>query len=67
MSKILRKTFKYRLYPNKEQQDKLQWTLARCCEVYNACLQERRDRYTLAIKHHPNYYDLSWRKQATKE
>jgi IS605 OrfB family transposase len=36
-------TFKYRLYPNKEQTAKLEWTLARCCELYNAALEERRD------------------------
>lgn len=59
------KTFKYRIYPNKEQHEKLEWTLARCCEVYNAALQERRDTWTI-VKHHPNYYDLEWRKQAAK-
>ncbi len=61
------KAFKYRLYPNKEQIAKLEWVLARCCELYNAALQERRDTYNMAIRQHPNYYDLTWRKQATKE
>lgn len=61
------KSFKYRLYPNKAQTEKLVWTLSRCCEVYNAALQERKDRYTLAVKSHPNYYDVQWRKQATKD
>lgn len=61
------KTYKYRLYPNKEQVQKLEWTLDRCREVYNAALQERRDRYEIAIKRNPRYYDLEWRKQATKE
>ncbi|GHO72233.1 hypothetical protein KSD_00040 [Ktedonobacter sp. SOSP1-85] len=39
------KTFKYRLYPTKVQSEKLDWTLARCCELYNAALQERREMY----------------------
>src|SRR5690242_18787929 len=39
------KTFKYRLYPTKRQAEKLQWTLARACELYNAALQERREMY----------------------
>jgi len=43
------KAFKYRLYPNKEQIAKLEWVLARCCELYNAALQERRDTYNLAM------------------
>ncbi len=53
------KAFKYRLYPNKEQIAKLEWVLARCCELYNAALQERRDTYNMAIRQHPNYYDLT--------
>jgi len=40
-----RKTFKYRLYPNKEMTSKLYWTLDRCRELYNAGLSERRDSY----------------------
>lgn len=60
------KTFKYRLYPNKAEVEKLQWTLDRCREVYNAALQERRDMWN-AVKRHPNYYDDQWRKQAAKE
>ncbi|WP_201380005.1 RNA-guided endonuclease TnpB family protein [Ktedonobacter sp. SOSP1-85] len=39
------KTFKYCLYPTKAQAEKLEWTLARCCELYNAALQERREMY----------------------
>lgn len=60
------RSFKYRLYPNKEQAEKLQWVLDRCRELYNAALQERRDTYQV-IKNSPNYYDPEWRKQATKE
>jgi putative transposase len=41
----VRKAFKFRLYPNKEQEQKLFWTLARCRELYNAALSERKDAY----------------------
>ena len=37
--------FKYRLYPNKEQERTLFWTLTRCRELYNAAMSERRDSY----------------------
>ncbi|WP_083814999.1 helix-turn-helix domain-containing protein [Ktedonobacter racemifer] len=29
-------TYKFRLYPTRKQAEKLEWTLARCCELYNA-------------------------------
>src|SRR5437588_7148427 len=41
----MRKTFKYRIYPNKATEQKLFWTLSRCRELYNAALSERRDAY----------------------
>ena len=44
------KAFKYRLYPNKTTEKKLFWTLARCQELYNTALSERRDAYTYAGK-----------------
>jgi putative transposase len=40
------KALKYRLYPNKATSRRLEWVLARCCELYNADLQERREAYT---------------------
>jgi putative transposase len=46
----MRKAFKYRLYPNKEQERTLFWMLARCRELYNAALSERRDAYRMAGK-----------------
>lgn len=46
----MRKAFKYRLYPTKEQERKLFWTLARCRELYNAGLAERKEAYRLAGK-----------------
>ena len=42
------KAYKYRLYPNKVQAEKLQWTLDRARELYNAALQERRDAYRMS-------------------
>jgi len=39
------RAYKYRLYPSKKQAEKLQWTLDRCRELYNAALQERRDAW----------------------
>ena len=39
------KTFKYRLYPTKKQAEKLEWALIRCCELYNAALQEPREMF----------------------
>ena len=52
----MRKTFKYRLYPNKETEQKLYWTLTRCRELYNAALSERKDAYKYAGKS-ISYYD----------
>ena len=45
-----RRTFKYRLYPNREQREKLQATLEVCRELYNAALQERREAWASARK-----------------
>jgi putative transposase len=52
---VSRKTFKYRLYPNRQQRERLQATLQVCRELYNAALQERRDGYRMA-KAKLNYY-----------
>ena len=38
---MARKTLKFRLYPNRQQREKLQATLDLCRELYNAGLQER--------------------------
>jgi putative transposase len=61
------KAYKYRLYPNKKQAEKLQWTLDRARELYNAAIQERRAVYEIKIKWHPNYHDEATRKQLTQE
>jgi putative transposase len=52
----MRKTYKYRLYPNNETEQKLYWTLTRCRELYNAALSERKDAYQYAGKS-ITYYD----------
>lgn len=52
----MRKTYKYRLYLNKITEKKLYWTLARCRELYNAALSERKDAYKYAGKS-ITYYD----------
>jgi putative transposase len=46
----MRKAFKYRLYPTSEQEHLLLWTLARCRELYNAGLAERKEAYRMAGK-----------------
>ena len=43
---MARRTFKFRLYPHRQQKDKLQATLDVCRELYNAALQERRDAWS---------------------
>src|SRR5437870_12561893 len=52
----MRKTWKYRIYPTKETEPKLFWTLTRCRELYNAALSERKDAYTYAGKS-MSYYE----------
>src|ERR1700751_6106457 len=39
--KIVRKTFKYRLYPTRQQTEALMVQLSEACRLYNAALQER--------------------------
>jgi len=46
----MRKAYKFRLYPTQKQEYKLFWILARCRELYNAALSERKDAYTYAGK-----------------
>jgi putative transposase len=40
-----RKTFKYKLLPTDDQEQKMAFVLRRCRELYNAALQERRDAW----------------------
>jgi putative transposase len=46
----IRRAYKYRLYPSKEQAETLEQVLDCCRELYNAALQERRDAYRMAGK-----------------
>jgi len=41
----VRKAFLYRLYPTEAQAHAAQGQLAVACELYNACLEERREAY----------------------
>jgi putative transposase len=52
----MRKTYQYRLMPNKTVEKKLYWIVDRCRELYNAGLSERRDAYRMAGKS-ISYYD----------
>jgi putative transposase len=61
------KAFKYRLSANIATTEKLQWTLDRARELYNAALTERRDAYEMHVKRNPGYYDKQTRKQLTRE
>jgi len=42
---ILKRAYKYRLYPTKNQRHKLQNTLDLCRDLYNSALQERIEAY----------------------
>jgi putative transposase len=44
------KAYKYRIYPNKTVAAKLEWTLDRCRELYNASLDERSSAYRVTRK-----------------
>ena len=54
------RAFKYRLYPNNMQAEKLQWTLDRARELYNAGIQERREAW------HMCKASISYNQQATQ-
>jgi putative transposase len=41
----MQRTFKYRLYPNRKQRERLSAQLDMCRELYNAALQERIESY----------------------
>src|SRR5574342_704401 len=53
---VIKKNFKYRLYPTSAQIVTLDGQLAEACRLYNAALQERRDAYRISHKS-INYYD----------
>jgi len=53
---LLRRTYKYRLYPSKKQVIALDYQLSEARHLYNAALQERRDAWKMQ-KTGLNYYD----------
>jgi putative transposase len=52
----VRKTYKYRVYPTRQQAEALDGQLGEACRLYNAALQERRAAYRQA-KTSLSYYD----------
>lgn len=52
----MRKAYRYRLYPTKQQAEFLDGQLAEACRLYNAAVQERRDAYGISGRS-LNYYD----------
>jgi putative transposase len=52
----LKRTYKYRIYPNREQKSILDKWLESCRVLYNDCLTERRDAWDVSHKS-INYYD----------
>ena len=53
---VIKKNFRYRLYPTSAQIVALDDELAEACRLYNAAVQERRDAYHISHKS-INYYD----------
>jgi putative transposase len=53
--RIIRKTFKFRLFVTKAQDKLLTAQLSEACRLYNACLQERRDAWRIN-RESVNYY-----------
>jgi putative transposase len=54
------------LYPTDAQVERLDWTLSRCCELYNAAVQERKDLWNVCKKH-PHFYDSAWREEHARD
>jgi len=53
------KTYKYRLYPNKEQSQKLHQTCFLCSLVYNQFLEERRDAWEIGKRSLTTYEQIN--------
>jgi putative transposase len=62
----MRKAFVYRLYPTTQQAQALTGQLALACELYNACLEERREAYRRAGKT-LTYYDQANQLKAIRQ
>jgi putative transposase len=61
-----RKAYKYKLVPTPEQAAKLDWTLWRCRELYNAALEERKEAWRMR-QVSLSYYDQQNQLPAIKE
>lgn len=55
-AKVVKRSYKFRLYPTDAQQAKLQAQLAEAARLYNAALQERRDAWNVA-RRSVSFYD----------
>lgn len=53
----MKRTYKYRIYPNKTQKAKLEATLDTCRFLYNSALRERIEAYKKGVS--VNYFDQS--------
>lgn len=65
-NQIVTKSFKFRIFPSKAINAKLENTLFLCRDLYNAALSERRDAYRLN-KISLNYYDQANQLKEIKE
>ena len=61
------KTYRYRLYPTKNQEKILDKTLNLCCWLYNSALQERVDIYKKYKKSITCYYQINELPNCKKE
>ena len=64
------KSYKFRIYPSKAQNNKLCQTLDLCCELYNAALQERRDAFKftkISLNYHSQAIQLPEIKDSRSE
>src|SRR4051794_20962869 len=61
----MRRTFRYRLYPNRAQSEALAAQLGEACRLYNGALQERRDAWKM--QHASiSYYDQAGQLKAIR-
>ncbi|MEZ4607637.1 MAG: helix-turn-helix domain-containing protein [Deinococcales bacterium] len=64
------KAYKYRIYPNKGQEQKLLWTLEQCRYLYNCALEQRIRAYKsqgVSVGYHEQAVSLAEAKEALPE
>lgn len=62
--------YKYRIYPTKAQQAKLDWTLSQCRFLYNCALEQRKDaykRFGVSVSYHEQAVSLPELKEQLPE